>query len=277
MTSNETTPAKPDAEHRLTDLIDRWKIDTYPAADIMPALAALPEFLADLDAVLRDLRQERSGHIGTMNERDRAQDAADKLAYAIAPVEVIGEHSSGNDPWAQALDVLLERPDLTRKALNEAQALNGVHERVIARLRDDLAEARRQVQDACCGPWHERQAAEAGAAEFPWGRVRAAREVAERWHSHAYREATKGPLDSTVTWAVAQTVLSLVLAELDYDGIVPRDGRKADAHVPANQDDDAPTCRDCGTWPCGRHATAEDKAEYAQAIGSDAAESGAAK
>ncbi len=27
-------------------------------------------------------------------------------------------------------------------------------------------------------------------------------------------------------------------------------------------DDDAPTCRECGTWPCGRHATEADIAEY---------------
>jgi len=140
MTSNETTPQS--AERRLTDLIDRWKIDHYPADGLMPAVEELPAFLSDIDTVLRDLRQERSGHIGTINERDQAQDAADKLAYAIAPMEVIGEHSSGNDPWAQALEVLLERPDLTRKALNEATALNGVHERVIARLRADLEQAR---------------------------------------------------------------------------------------------------------------------------------------
>jgi hypothetical protein len=39
-------------------------------------------------------------------------------------------------------------------------------------------------------------------------------------------------------------------------------------------DDDAPTCRDCGTWPCSRHATDADRAEYEQATGS--AESGSA-
>ena len=43
------------------------------------------------------------------------------------------------------------------------------------------------------------------------------------------------------------------------------------------QDDDAPTCRDCDTWPCGRHATDEDKAEYARATGSVESGSGAAK
>lgn len=35
---------------------------------------------------------------------ERLHDIADKLAYAIAPIEIIGEHSSGNDPWENALD-----------------------------------------------------------------------------------------------------------------------------------------------------------------------------
>lgn len=51
------------------------------------------------------------------------------------------------------------------------------------------------------------------------------------------------------------------------------------AQVPGQQeipaaldpDADAPSCRDCGTWPCGRHATDTDKAEHA------AAESGAGR
>lgn len=43
-------------------------------------------------------------------ERDRVEDLADQLAYAVAPAEVIGEHSSANSPWQNALDILRERP-----------------------------------------------------------------------------------------------------------------------------------------------------------------------
>jgi hypothetical protein len=39
-------------------------------------------------------------------EREEAEDLLDRFAYAIAPAEVIGEHSSGNDPWARALDLV---------------------------------------------------------------------------------------------------------------------------------------------------------------------------
>ena len=181
----------------------------------------------------------------------------------------------------------------------------------IDRLTADLAEAREQVQAACCGPWHDREVSDTDAATFPWGRVKAAREVAARWYSHAHWQASQGPHEATVAWAVAQTVLSLVLDELDYDGIEPRNERAAGpaetrtctgcdgtgqrrdfntegefesvercggcdgtgrvASEDESCDEDAPTCRDCGTWPCARHATDADRAEHEQATESGAA------
>lgn len=45
-----------------------------------------------------------------VDNRDRAEEWADWLAYAVAPVEVIGEHSSHNSPWENALAILQERP-----------------------------------------------------------------------------------------------------------------------------------------------------------------------
>jgi len=39
-----------------------------------------------------------------IDERDNAQAWADKLAAALAPDDVLGEHSSMNDPWANALE-----------------------------------------------------------------------------------------------------------------------------------------------------------------------------
>lgn len=99
----------------------------------------------------------------------------------------------------------------------------------IDRLTAALAEARRQVQEACCGPWHDREISDTDAAAFPWQRVKAAREVAARWHSHAHWQASQGPHEATVAWAVAQTLLSLVLDELDYDGIEPHNERAAEA------------------------------------------------
>lgn len=52
---------------------------------------------AERDRNERDLDQ-------ALAERDEAQEWADRLAYAIAPIEVIGEHTSLNNPWQNALD-----------------------------------------------------------------------------------------------------------------------------------------------------------------------------
>jgi hypothetical protein len=41
-----------------------------------------------------------------IDERDHLEALLDKFAQAVAPTSVIGEHSSGNDPWANALDML---------------------------------------------------------------------------------------------------------------------------------------------------------------------------
>lgn len=144
----------------------------------------------------------------------------------------------------------------------------------IDRLTADLAEARRQVQSACCGPWHDREVSDTDAAKFPWERVRAAREVAGRWHAHAYREATKGPYEATVTWAVAQTVLSLVLAELDYDGIEARDEQETDPEPDPELGEHgtcaAPVGRGAeGTGVCGHEIALREERTTLMADGTD--------
>lgn len=50
-----------------------------------------------------------------ISNRDRNEEWADKLAYAIAPIDAIGEHSSDNDPWANALDIAETRRILGSK------------------------------------------------------------------------------------------------------------------------------------------------------------------
>lgn len=41
-----------------------------------------------------------------MRERDEYHEVADKLANAVAPIEVIGEHSSMNCPWENAYELI---------------------------------------------------------------------------------------------------------------------------------------------------------------------------
>lgn len=59
-----------------------------------------------------ELAREQRYHTQALEERDRAADAANRLAYAIAPVEAIGEHSGDNDPWANALEAIAQRRPL---------------------------------------------------------------------------------------------------------------------------------------------------------------------
>lgn len=53
-----------------------------------------------------------------IDDRDQAEGWADRLAYAIAPVEVIGEHSSSNHPWQRALDLIADRDTETADKLD---------------------------------------------------------------------------------------------------------------------------------------------------------------
>ena len=59
---------------------------------------------------LERLEQERQAHERTIAARDRAREAADRLAYALYGVEEIGEHTNLNCPWdnaAERLEALL--------------------------------------------------------------------------------------------------------------------------------------------------------------------------
>lgn len=67
----------------------------------------------------------------TIRERDAYQEVADKLAFAVAEHfgADIGEHSSGNCPWANALDLLNTKPEFIKCAGSghgsAAQAVGG--------------------------------------------------------------------------------------------------------------------------------------------------------
>ncbi|MEV4383786.1 hypothetical protein, partial [Streptosporangium sp. NPDC049644] len=49
-----------------------------------------------------------------LKERDDYHDLLDRFAYSVAPVEVIGEHSSANDPWANALEIVTPAAEVDR-------------------------------------------------------------------------------------------------------------------------------------------------------------------
>lgn len=68
-----------------------------------------------LIAMRVELDRESAAHEVTISQRDAAEEWADKLAYAVAPIEVIGEHSNLNNPWEQAYNLV--RSDANVQAL----------------------------------------------------------------------------------------------------------------------------------------------------------------
>lgn len=64
----------------------------------------VPTLLAEIDRLRAELAAEERRHLQTIDERDRAAEMANKLAATIAPFDIIGEHSSMNDPWQNAID-----------------------------------------------------------------------------------------------------------------------------------------------------------------------------
>lgn len=80
-----------------------------------------------------------------IEQRDSLEVRLDRFAYAVAPVEVIGEHSSANDPWQNALDLLTPAVEVNRlreEAAYAVEALNGAeNRRQMWRERAEKAEA----------------------------------------------------------------------------------------------------------------------------------------
>ena len=64
----------------------------------------------------------------TIDDRDQMHEIADKLAYAVAPEEVIGEHSSMNDPWTNALELITPKIEVD-KLRQQVAAVTAVHEK----------------------------------------------------------------------------------------------------------------------------------------------------
>lgn len=69
---------------------------------------------AEVDRLRAALAKEERLHGDTIDDRDRAQDAADKLAYTVAPEGVIGEHTADNCPWTNALDLITPKAEVDR-------------------------------------------------------------------------------------------------------------------------------------------------------------------
>jgi hypothetical protein len=83
--------------------------DSFVDAAIAAVQPELDRLRAELEQARQQLRAEIHAHGQTIDERDHATDMADRLAAAIAPESVIGEHSGMNCPWTNALEYASEQ------------------------------------------------------------------------------------------------------------------------------------------------------------------------
>lgn len=93
----------------------------------------VPALVDEVRRLQAALAREERLHGDTIDDRARAQDAADRLAYAVAAEDVIGEHTADNSPWANALELITSKADVDklRAELGAAhvQALNDLADR----------------------------------------------------------------------------------------------------------------------------------------------------
>jgi len=129
MTPDEVAAALA-AESQLREMVVQKPSETTVLvwrADLLALLATYKLADAGLASLDVALAREERDHLRTIDQRDAAQDWADRLAYAIAPLDVIGEHSNMNDPWHNALDHLDDAAKLADEGL-AGKTLDAEHE-----------------------------------------------------------------------------------------------------------------------------------------------------
>lgn len=89
-------------------IIHHSRSEDHAVESLVAWLTTGPLFAAHPAASSAD-EQERA-ILDLIGERDRMEEVADALAAAIAPPEVLGEHSSANDPWQNALEYAADHP-----------------------------------------------------------------------------------------------------------------------------------------------------------------------
>lgn len=117
--------------HNTVDGQERERFVAAAFTDVPVLLAEVARLRAELEQADRDLGHE-------LANVERLHEVADKLAYAIAPVEVIGEHSDHNDPWDNAYEELFSQ----RKELADTAMMRDFNQRSAEHIagKRDLAE-----------------------------------------------------------------------------------------------------------------------------------------
>lgn len=100
--------------------IEAWPPDEHPPeptwamvgiaqAEVLRLRVALSQARDQIAERDRTMRADDAALDQEISTRDRYHDLLDRFAYAVAPQSEIGEHTSMNDPWANALEILENR------------------------------------------------------------------------------------------------------------------------------------------------------------------------
>lgn len=105
-----------------------------------------------------------------LKERDELHDRLDQFAYTVAPQSVIGEHSSGNDPWANALEMLTPAAGVEELKTDRDRARDAA-----VALEQEMARVRElHAKFVCgCGVDHGIGCKECRSGEYPCATIRA--------------------------------------------------------------------------------------------------------
>lgn len=112
-----------------------------PGSSLWPARAI--ELLDEVERLTAEAEKDYVAVGELIDERDAREALLDEFAGAVAPISVIGEHSSGNDPWLNALDLVTSH--------DEVEKLRAEVERLTAALTavdQDAQEARMERDEA---------------------------------------------------------------------------------------------------------------------------------
>jgi hypothetical protein len=167
-------------EQRLAEIrdlrVDSCSADAPYNPDVWALENARGDLLAEVDRLrlenkrLRlDAEREEQTTGNLIDERDNFHALLDRFAAAVAPIEVIGEHSSGNDPWVNALDMVTPAAEVDRfrsVAYTQASMISELTSACMAaeterdRLKAELAE-----MESAAADWAARLAELRGKAE----------------------------------------------------------------------------------------------------------------
>lgn len=267
----EITGYQTPGHYTSTDLIAEWDLNTWdPGQDVdddtrravAARMVADHNTRVDAAAELERLRKTNAdldeGITEVIRERDAREELLDQFAGLVAPVAVIGEHSSGNDPWANAMDLVTPAEDVEQLRAELATVQAERHD-LAANLEAfytadpeqrglaALLQAKRAQCEAAEDGWEkteaeleEARAALAQAREEAQGEARV--EIAAAQDAAAAAEAERARLQDelNVTAALADTYM---VAAWQYRLVVERTRA---VHQPQGE-----RCGGCGqTTPC---------------------------